>query len=107
MEINNVVRASRPLSSRGRDVRATLLAMTRIWNDIHYAFRMVRRKPAFAIFAVVTLAIGIGINTTVFSLMNVLLLRPLPVTRPGELIRLYQQTADSSLQQRLSYPDYQ
>jgi macrolide transport system ATP-binding/permease protein len=68
---------------------------------------MLRRKPAFAIFAVVTLAIGIGINTTVFSLMNALLLRPLPAPRSNELIRLYQKLPDGSLQQRFSYPDYQ
>jgi len=68
---------------------------------------MFRKKPAFAIFAILTLAIGIGINTTVFTLMNALLLRPLPVGHPEELVRLYQKTADGTLQQRFSYPDYE
>ena len=65
-----------------------------------------KKKPAFTIFAVLTLALGIGVNTVVFSVANAILFRPLPVTKPDRLIRVYQQTAEGRTQQRFSYPDY-
>jgi predicted permease len=54
-------------------------------QDARYALRNLRKSPAFALVAVASLSLGIGANTAVFSLMNVLLIRPLPVPRPGEL----------------------
>src|SRR5688572_16398693 len=80
--------------------------MLRLWQDIRYALRIMRKKPAFAIFAVLTLALGIGVNTVVFSVANAILLRPIPAKDPDQLIRLYQKTAQSAVQNRFSYPDY-
>ena len=80
--------------------------MNRIWQDLHYAFRMMRKKPGFAFFAILTLALGIGINTVVFTIVNTILLRPIPAKDPDELIRIYQKTADGATQLRFSYPDY-
>lgn len=80
--------------------------MNRILQDLHYAFRMMRKKPGFTIFAILTLALGIGINTVVFTIVNTILLRPIPATDPDELIRIYQKTADGAVQLRFSYPDY-
>ena len=59
-----------------------------LWRDLCYAARTLRRAPAFSTIAVVTLALGIGANTAIFGAVNAILLRPLPVDRPDELIEL-------------------
>ncbi|HEU4690183.1 MAG TPA: ABC transporter permease, partial [Vicinamibacterales bacterium] len=56
-----------------------------LWQDLRYAARSLRRTPAFAAAAIVTLALGIGANTTIYSLIEAVMLRTLPVTAPGEL----------------------
>ena len=60
-------------------------AMEDLWRDLRYAARTMRKNPMFVLFVVVTLGMGIGANTTVFSLINTLILNPLPVQHPAEL----------------------
>ena len=84
--------------------------MTEILADLRYALRGLRRSPLFAIVAILSLALGIGANTAIFTLIDQILLRKLPVKNPDELVMLYQQGAHngSNMGTRMhSYPIYQ
>lgn len=79
------------------------------WRDIRYAFRTFRKTPVFVLFVVLTLALGIGANTTVFTVINTLILNPLPVRNISELVAVNaadtQTTAKSQSPFPISYPD--
>ena len=59
-----------------------------LFQDLRYAVRQLLRSPAFTLTAVVTLALGIGATTSIFTLVHAVLLKSLPVTRPSELYRI-------------------
>jgi len=60
--------------------------LEQLWRDVRYGCRMLARAPGFTVIAVLSLAIGIGANCAIFSFADALLLRPLPVARPGEIL---------------------
>jgi putative ABC transport system permease protein len=79
-------------------------------GDLRLAIRGLRRSPLFATVAILSFALGIGANTAIFTLMDQILLRKLPVRNPGQLVMLYQEGAHngSNMGQRMhSYPVYQ
>ncbi len=80
--------------------------MTGIWQDLSYGFRTLRAHPGFTAAAMLSLALGIGANTAVYSLVNTLLLRPFPIRDPDRLVAIY-SSREGIRYGRSSYPDYQ
>jgi putative ABC transport system permease protein len=77
----------------------------KLQQDIRYALRVWRRRPAFAIVAILTLALGIGANTAMFSIVNAVLLRPLPYAHGDRIATVWGRTA-SNPTSLISWPEY-
>lgn len=69
--------------------------MNSLWLDLRYGVRMLSKKPAFTLIAVMTLALGIGATTAIFTVVNAVLLRPLPYAEPERIVSLSPDHADS------------
>ncbi len=74
--------------------------------DVRYAIRMLLARPGFTAIALISLALGIGANTAVFTLVNQVLLKPLPIDHPEQVYSLYDTGPNSNDFSAFSYPDY-
>jgi predicted permease len=79
-----------------------------VWQDVQYAVRTAIRQPAFALTVVVTLALGIAVNSTVFTIVNAVAIRPLPFTDPDRIVQLNVRNTGNARSplSELSYPDF-
>jgi ABC-type antimicrobial peptide transport system permease subunit len=67
-----------------------------LWQDVKYAARSLRHTPGFTAAAIVTLALGMGANATIFTLLDAVLFKPLPVSRPDELLTVHENAPDAA-----------
>jgi predicted permease len=89
-----------------RDVRG-IRPLKDLWQDLRYAVRVLLKRPGFTLVAVATLALGVGADTAIFSVVNAVLLRPLPYPEPERLVTPLGEKDDPRARTNVSYPDFQ
>src|SRR5688500_11262422 len=89
----------------GRTTAVVSTCVYTLLNDIRYSVRRLLASPGFAFAAVATMALGIGANSAIFSVINAVMLRPMPVERSDRLVDIYTSGSDG-VPATSSYPDY-
>ena len=78
--------------------------MEKLLQDIRFGFRQLIKQPGFAALAIISMALGIGANTSIFSLVDTVLLRPLAVKQPSQLVELYGTTHNGGIAAEAALP---
>jgi putative ABC transport system permease protein len=80
--------------------------METLLQDLRFALRQLRKTSGFTVVVVITLALGIGANTAFFGVLNATLFRPLPYSRPGQLVHIHERMLKSDGEMPVAYPDF-
>lgn len=91
----------------GSTSRALPPGSTPLVRDVRYGVRLIRKAPVFSAIAIVSLTVGIGASTVLFSFANSFLFRPIHAANPGELVELFTSDFDGPLYGGSSYADYE
>lgn len=103
-DVGSIRRACREIVVRQRRAARGALMWSEVRQDLGYALRALRRSPGFALLAILTLALGIGANSAAFSVLNGVLLKPLPFPDSRELVRAYEARDDQQI--AVSFPNF-
>ena len=80
--------------------------LQQLGRDVRFALRQLRKSPGYSSVVIITLALGVGANTTVFSVVDAVMLRPLPYAQPQQLVEVASADAGSPVPRSVSYPDF-
>jgi putative ABC transport system permease protein len=106
-DVRTIRRELREIDRRTHGRRANAERWDALMLDVRFAVRTLRRSPAFAAIAIVCVALGVCVTTTIFSAVHGILIRPLPYERDEELVSVYAQNVGRDIRgANVSYPDY-
>ena len=81
-------------------------SLERLLQDLRFGWRILRKRPGFLLFAILTLALGIGANTAIFSVANAVLMQPLPIKDGDRIVELRSISPRDPIPQGVPYPEY-
>ncbi|HJZ81543.1 MAG TPA: ABC transporter permease, partial [Pyrinomonadaceae bacterium] len=81
--------------------------MQTFWQDVRYSTRMLLKRPGFSLIVILTLSLGIGANTAIFSVVNALILNPLSIAEPERVTAIWRVPKETLAEENVSYPDLQ